>query len=93
MPIPPDVVRCYKYIDSNSKTFIDELKQLVEIPNVSSDVNSKNHLSTLVNWMFTRLENLGFKVDLKQPEFSPQKSKVNHGPGVFGCKKIEIHIY
>ena len=74
MPIPLDVVKCYKYIDLHSKSYVEELKEIVKIPNVSSDPDCKNHLSTAIKWTSTRLKQLGFNILLKEPDY--QKYKV-----------------
>ncbi|XP_001603718.1 cytosolic non-specific dipeptidase-like [Nasonia vitripennis] len=76
MPIPPDVVKCYKHIDTCSKKYVNELKQIVKIPNVSSDPDAKNHLSTLIKWMSSRMKQLGFNILLKQPYHETYKGHI-----------------
>lgn len=74
MPIPPEVVKCYKHIDSRSKSYIEELRRIVKIPNVSSDPDAKDHLAALIQWMTARLRQLGFSTLLKQPDYRKYKA-------------------
>ncbi|XP_011503237.1 PREDICTED: cytosolic non-specific dipeptidase-like [Ceratosolen solmsi marchali] len=73
MPIPPDVVKCFKYIDLQSKNFIEELRQIIKIPNVSSNPVAKGDLITMIYWMSNRLKQLGFQTQLKEPDYEKYK--------------------
>lgn len=66
MPIPPVVIKCYKYVDAHRQQYIEELQKIVAIPNISSDISARCHLSSLIKWMITRLKNLGFVVELRE---------------------------
>ncbi|XP_058802620.1 cytosolic non-specific dipeptidase-like [Phymastichus coffea] len=82
MPIPPDLVKCYKYLDLNSQNHIEELRKLVNVPNVSADPYAKDHLSALVRWISKRLKNLGFNLVTKIPDYKNYKG--NKPPVVVG---------
>lgn len=68
MPIPEEVVKCYKYIDSHVKDYVDELKEIVRVPNISSDADAKKPINDLIKWMSDKLKSLGFTILLKRPE-------------------------
>lgn len=65
MPIPPQVIQCYKYIDSKQKDFVKELRELVSIPNISSNSGARSHVDTVIKWLEARLVLAGFRVDMK----------------------------
>lgn len=65
MPIPPQVVKCYKYIDSQEKIFIEELRELVAIPSISSNPKARSNVDFAIKWMQARLLRTGFTVELK----------------------------
>ena len=66
MPIPPDVVKCYKYIDYNKKKYVEELRKIVGIPTISSNTKAHKQIHALTRWLESRLKKLGFEVSLKE---------------------------
>lgn len=66
MPIPPQVVKCYKYADTQRKRYIDELREIVAIPGISTDPKFHKQLSLLIEWVESRLKDLGFEVELQE---------------------------
>ena len=74
MPIPPHIVSCYKYIDAHTKQYIEELRQIVKIANVSSDPDAKTQLGALIRWMSNRIKGLGFNIILKEPDYEKYKA-------------------
>ncbi|XP_046737736.1 cytosolic non-specific dipeptidase-like [Diprion similis] len=68
MPIPLQVVKCYKYIDSQQKQFIEELRELVKIPNVSSSSEARKYVDSAIKWLQARLVRTGFSVELKNTD-------------------------
>ncbi|KAJ8686953.1 hypothetical protein QAD02_022747 [Eretmocerus hayati] len=82
MPIPSEVVSCFKYVDLNVKSYIQELEQIVKIPNVSSDLEASSHLEDLVKWLIARLKQLGFTVQIREPDFSHPKYKGKNKPPI-----------
>jgi acetylornithine deacetylase/succinyl-diaminopimelate desuccinylase-like protein len=76
MPIPPEVVKCYKYIDSQRKNYIEELRQIVKIPNVSSDPSAKADLTKIIQWMYHRLKQLGFQTKLIESDRKKHKANI-----------------
>ncbi|XP_015597191.1 cytosolic non-specific dipeptidase [Cephus cinctus] len=64
MPIPPDLVKVYKYVDTQRERYIQELRSIVSIESISSNINLRCKISLIIKWMATRLKKLGFKVQL-----------------------------
>ncbi|XP_014207108.1 cytosolic non-specific dipeptidase-like [Copidosoma floridanum] len=85
MPTPPDVTRIYRHIDSRKKCYVDELREIVKIPSISSDPTAANHLKKLIKWTTSRLKNLGFNLVLKTPDYKTYKgNKPNVIVGILG---------
>lgn len=68
MPIPAEVLKCYKYIDAHAKSYIDDLREIVKVPNISSDPASNKDIKHLIMWMTDKLKDLNFQTVLKRPE-------------------------
>ena len=68
MPIPPQVIKCYKYIDNEKSNYVDELKSIVAIAGISgkSEPKFQKQLSLLIEWLEDRLKGLGFSVELRE---------------------------
>ena len=65
MPTAPEIVNCYKYIDTQQKKYVEELRKIVGIPTISSNVRTHKQISDLIHWLESRLKKLGFTVALK----------------------------
>ncbi|XP_033208561.1 cytosolic non-specific dipeptidase-like isoform X2 [Belonocnema kinseyi] len=65
MPTPPEVIKCYKYIDNQQKKYVEELRKIVGIPTISSNLRAHKQISALIHWLESRLKKLGFTVALK----------------------------
>lgn len=65
MPTPPEVVKCYKYIDTQQKKYVEELRKIVGIPTISSNLRAHKQISALIHWLESRLKKLGFTVALQ----------------------------
>ena len=76
MPISPNLIKCYKYIDDNSKNYVKELEEIVKIPNVSSDPAASKNLSKMIDWMSNKLKSLGFQIIMKEPDYNEYKANL-----------------
>lgn len=65
MPTAPEIIKCYKHIDSNKKKYVDELREIIKVPNVSSNRKADKQMSILIHWLENRLKKLGFSISLK----------------------------
>ncbi|OMJ09453.1 Cys-Gly metallodipeptidase dug1 [Smittium culicis] len=54
----------FKYVDENTKYFIDQLREVVAIPSVSADHTKRHHVVEMGKWLEKRLLDLGCQVKM-----------------------------
>ncbi|KAL0280189.1 UNVERIFIED_CONTAM: hypothetical protein PYX00_001562 [Menopon gallinae] len=65
MSLPSTLSELFKYIDSHSTDFINNLRDAVAIKSVSAWPAQRGEVVKMVNWMKGKLESLGVKCELR----------------------------
>lgn len=87
----------FKFVDQNTQSYKDLLKEAVAIPSVSSDAKYRNECVRMVEWTRDKLKEVGATVELRDVGFQViDNQQVKLPPvlvGILGNVMYNFHIF